>query len=114
MRFRVGGDGYESPIDEGEDEGEPSGTVRETFDVFFNVSFGGLTGEWAAKGLAANAPAGNGGDGTDGQTAEGRDREQAPSTAAGWKAKFLETQRRLWEMEEEARDLKEKVLEAVL
>lgn len=114
VRFRVGGDGYESPIDEDdEDDGvaiDEGGTIRETFDIFFNVSFGGLIGDWAAKGLAATSGAFS--------TASGsiptERQEQAPTTAAGWKAKFLDTQQRLWEKEAEARELRDKVLEAVL
>ncbi|KAJ4289794.1 hypothetical protein N0V90_011125 [Kalmusia sp. IMI 367209] len=112
VRFRVGGDGYESPIDEDDEDADAGGTVRETFDVFFGVSFGGLSGEWAAKGLATTS-------GADGATTVGagqqeRQEQPAPTTAAGWKAKFLDVQRKLWEKEEEARSLKEKVLEAVL
>lgn len=114
VRFRVGGDGYESPIDEEDEvEGmvEGQGTVRESFDVFFNVSFGGLVGEWAVKGVGVEGGSGEveGGSGQRGET-----ETQMPNTAAGWKARYLDVQRKLWEREEEARVLKERVLEAVL
>lgn len=115
-RFRVGGDGYESPIDdEDEDDNQTlaaKSTVRETFDVFFHVSFGGLNGEWAAKGLAATGE----GEQEMGVGAGGslQRPESTPTTAAGWKAKFLETQKKLLEKEEEAKVLKDKILEAVL
>ena len=47
IRFRVGGDGYESPVDEEDDDEEHEnaarggGSIKETFDVFFAVAFGG-------------------------------------------------------------------------
>ena len=40
--------------------------------------------------------------------------EQTANTAAAWKSKFLEAQRKLWETQEEAAGLREKILEAVL
>ncbi|KAF1363888.1 hypothetical protein EJ07DRAFT_101283 [Lizonia empirigonia] len=115
-RFRIGGDGYESPIDENEDETESingSGTVKETFDVLFAVSFGGLSGEWTAKGLHATAEHTDHGDTTAG--AQEPDRvEPGQNATAAWKTKFQEAQRKLWESQEEVRNLKEKILEAVL
>ena len=115
-RFRVGGDGYESPIDDEDDDDNQTvsaeSTVRETFDVFFHVNFGGLSGEWAAKGLATTG--GNEQEKGAGVGTSLQRQEQMPTTAAGWKAKFLETQKKLWEKEEEAKALKDKVLEAVL
>lgn len=114
-RFRIGRDGYESPIDEGEDDDQAvptEDTVRETFDVFFGVGFGGLTGDWAAKGLVATRVKEQGM--RRGVEEVLQKQDQVPTTAAGWKAKFIESQRRLSEKEEEARILREKVLEAVL
>jgi hypothetical protein len=110
IRFRVGGDGYESPIDDEDEDAEgmhEGGTVKETFDVSFAVAFGGLTGEWIAKGLTATTV---------------DDREEPPdvrgpsddSTPAAWKIKFLEAQRKLWETQEQVKNLKDKILEAVL
>jgi hypothetical protein len=110
IRFRVGGDGYESPIDDEDEDAEgmhEGGTVKETFDVSFAVAFGGLTGEWVAKGLTATTV---------------NDREEPldirgpsdDSTPAAWKTKFLEAQRKLWETQEEVKNLKDKILEAVL
>ncbi|KAF2118708.1 ARS binding protein 2-domain-containing protein [Lophiotrema nucula] len=119
VRFRVGGDGYESPIDEDDEdaEGLDAASVRETFDVSFAMGFGGLTGEWCAKGLRATASAGDGDDvlesgGKSGGESTGK--EQMPNTAQAWKSRFLEAQRRLWESQEEAKGLKERILEAVL
>ncbi|KAL5386594.1 hypothetical protein DPSP01_003962 [Paraphaeosphaeria sporulosa] len=111
VRFRVGGDGYESPVSsdfsspEGE-AGPETGTVRESFDVFFGVSFGpGLVGEWVVKGVGAA--------GEEKSEAEGLGQGQT-TTAAGWKGRFEAVQRKLEEREEEARVLRERVLEAVL
>lgn len=118
-RFRVGGDGYESPVDEDDEDadglgGGAPGGIRESFDVYFGVAWGGLSGEWAAKGLRASP-----GDAGEGVVAGGeREGERGDTagrdTAAGWKAKFLEAQRKLWESREEGERLKEKILEVVL
>jgi len=113
VRFRIGGDGYESPIDEEDEDADnlSGANVRETFDVYFGISFGGLVGEWTAKGLCVIDGATETGD----MGAKEAERQEVqPSTAAGWKAKFQEAQRKLWEKEEESRGLKEKILEAVL
>ncbi|KAF2660821.1 hypothetical protein K491DRAFT_588433 [Lophiostoma macrostomum CBS 122681] len=116
VRFRVGGDGYESPIDDDDEDAEGmggEGTVRESFDVCFGVSFGNLTGEWNVKGLD---PATNEKEGAKaGSRSEEVERSEAPAnTAAGWKSKFLEAQRKLWESQEGHTTLREKILEAVL
>lgn len=126
QRFRVGGDGYDSPVDE-DDEGMAidgaEGNIRETFDVTFNVAFGPMTGEWVVKSLALDVAEGvdSGGNGSAEATtgavsgnigAAGRG--DAQTTAVCWKTKFLEAQQRLWEKEEEVRGLRDKVLEAVL
>jgi hypothetical protein len=114
-RFRVGGDGYESPIDDNEDDTESmngSGVVKETFDVYFAVSFGGLSGEWTAKGLHATA---EDTDPKDARAGAQEDRvESGQHATAAWKSKFEAAQRKLWESQEEVKNLKEKILEAVL
>jgi hypothetical protein len=119
IRFRIGGDGYESPIDDEDEDADnmhESSTIKETFDVSFAVSFGGLTGEWIAKGLTATA------DDTEDEDNAARDRRISEmdrqdgnqNTPAAWKTKFLEAQRKLWESQEEVKSLKDKILEAVL
>jgi hypothetical protein len=113
IRFRIGGDGYESPIDDDDENAEgmgEGGRVRETFDVLFAVSFGGLSGEWVAKGLETTS-----GDVGDEASRGGlNDLERHNPGPVAWKSKFLEAQRRLWEKEEEVKNLKDKILEAVL
>lgn len=115
-RFRIGSDGYESPIEDTEDDTERingSGTVKETFDVFFAMSFGGLSGEWTAKGLHATNDDTEHGNTTAG--AQETDRvETGQHATAAWKTKFQDAQRKLWESQEEVKNLKEKILEAVL
>ena len=41
-------------------------------------------------------------------------REPGQQTVAAWKGKFQDAQRKLWESQEEVKNLKEKILEAVL
>jgi hypothetical protein len=113
-RFRIGGDGYESPIDDDDEDadGLDAGSVKESFDVYFGVSFGGLSGEWSVKGLSPTADDRIEDEATRKDEAERQDASQ--NTAASWKSKFQEAQRKLWESQEDNRTLKEKILEAVL
>ena len=132
IRFRVGGDGYESPIDDDDDDtttnnnntnnnnqdesdslSRSSANIKETFDVFFAVSFGGLTGEWIAKGLDINNSSKSSADGDNAP----RDLSQFDNTEAApgaWKNKFLDAQQKLWETQDEVKMLKERILETVL
>ncbi|KAL5117102.1 hypothetical protein ACEQ8H_005061 [Pleosporales sp. CAS-2024a] len=119
IRFRVGGDGYESLMDDDDEDADnmrENDTIKETFDVSFAVSFGGLTGEWIAKGLTATAEDFD----SEGNTIVGRrasetDRQDVNATTpAAWKAKYIEAQRKLWESQEEVKSLKDRILEAVL
>ena len=116
VRFRVGGDGYESPIDDDDEDADglnDTGSIRESFDVVFAISFGGLAGEWSVKGISPTSTE-NEQDGKTGDTEAGDKYEPSPNTVTGWKTRFLETQRKLWEREEEVKALREKILEAVL
>lgn len=119
IRFRIGGDGYESPIDEDDEDADnmqESGAIKETFDVSFAVSFGSLTGEWIAKGLTATPEDVDDGENAEGgrRTSEQERQDNTQNTPAAWKTKFLEAQRKLWESQEEVKSLKDKILEAVL
>jgi hypothetical protein len=116
IRFRVGGDGYESPVDDEDEEGESprDGTrIKETFDVFFGVNFGGLVGEWVVKGLEISSSSEEIGEAVR-ESSRASDELERNETPAAWKTKFLDAQRRLWEKEEEVKSLKDKILEAVL
>ena len=116
IRFRIGGDGYESPIDEDDEDAEgmrEGGRVKETFDVLFAVGFGGLSGEWVAKGLETTSEDA-GDEAARGGISDMERVDQGQQTMAAWKGKFLEAQRKLWESQEEVKNLKDKILEAVL
>lgn len=127
QRYRVHGDGYDSPVDEDE-EGEEANLadegveIRESFDVEWTAQFGGLSGRFGIRGLVL-------GDGADGATsgsaapqraerARTSDDRMATSTddanEGGWKARFEEMEKRLEESQEEVQRLREKILEAVL
>jgi len=118
MRYYINGDGYDSPVDE-EDvddglDGSSLGRIRETFDVYLTVSFGGLSGEWSVKGLSAVSVEGSGSSEA-GAAADARSTQDAvPDTIHGWKSKFLDAQRKMLESQEEVKGLKERILEAVL
>ncbi|KAF2280382.1 uncharacterized protein EI97DRAFT_430120 [Westerdykella ornata] len=119
-RFRVGGDGYESPVDEDEDDAEAglstATDIKESFDVNFGVSFGGLVGEWSVKGISASTPE-TGEDDVTNDRPNGEESDRGgkdQDSAATWKAKFLECQKKLWDSQETAKALREKVLDAVL
>ncbi|KAF2734155.1 hypothetical protein EJ04DRAFT_493881 [Polyplosphaeria fusca] len=118
VRFRIGSDGYDSPIDVDDDDADGLNegvNIRESFDVSFGVSFGTLTGEWTAKGLVATSSMNDSGQGASSRgTQESERHDSNPNTAAGWKSKFMDAQRKLWESQEEAKSLKERILEAVL
>jgi hypothetical protein len=126
QRYRVHGDGYDSPVDEDE-EGEDANLVdeveiRESFDVEWTAQFGALSGRFVIRGLVL-------GDGAAGgsavpqrteraRTSDVRTGGMAASTddtnEGGWRARFEEMERRLEESQEEVQRLREKILEAVL
>lgn len=118
IRFRIGGDGYESPIDEDDEDADNmqgGGRIKETFDVSFAVSFGGLTGEWIAKGLETTPDADEASATAAARGISELERHDPNQTApAAWKTKFLDAQRQLWESQEEVKSLKDRILEAVL
>jgi len=133
QRFRVNRDGYDSPIDDDEeDEGaeptragdEVAAEVRETFDVEWTAHFGSLTGTFQIRGLVLSS-----GGSSDAQLHSDKARQseeqigRQDSTKAttgdveaedGWKQRVLELERRLWEKEEEMQRLRDRILEAVL
>ncbi|KAF1990608.1 hypothetical protein K402DRAFT_389535 [Aulographum hederae CBS 113979] len=112
-RFRRGGDGYDSPIDDDEDIHDGNGAiVKEMFDVSWNLLLGGLSGEFVVKGLVLDSAedAAAGVQGLD----EGEKSRRMKEGEEGWKERYLEAQRELRSKEEEVRKLRDKVLEAVL
>lgn len=116
VRFRVGGDGYESPIDEDDEDtgGIDASSIKESFDVYFGVSFGGLSGEWSVKGLSPTSPV-EAGDQTTKNADETEGQDSTHSVDGKyWRARFREEQRKHWESQEVSKQLREKILEAVL
>lgn len=117
QKYRVSEDGYESPIDEGEDEREGSaaldnGTkIKETFDVNWSLTFGGCTGKFAAKGLMVESKDEDGeGEKEEGNVggASGQDKGRSLEE----RVKELETQ--LKGKDREVQLWRQRVLEAVL
>jgi hypothetical protein len=96
-RFRVSGDGYDSPLDDDEeeeddDDREEEEGVREVFDIEWTSNLGGLEGKFAVRGLSLFTGNDDGGD------EEGEEES--------WKERFLRA-------EEELRALRSRVLDAV-
>jgi hypothetical protein len=108
-RFRVGGDGYDSPMDE-DDAVDVGEEVRETFDVEWTLAMGDLAGKFSLKGLILGQRDGwDIGDGTDtGST------ELGDSANKGWKERYMQSEKRAKDQAEEIRRLKDKVLDAIL
>jgi hypothetical protein len=123
-RFKVNDDGYDSPLDDSDDpmgDSTPSTEqIRESFDVEWSASLGGIVGKFSVKGLLlSKSGSGN---------ARARGQEEDDSTAAGsagteieassggefWKERYLLSERRLRELDDENRTLRDKVLDAVL
>lgn len=133
QRYRVHGDGYDSPVDEDE-EGEEANLqdegmeIRELFDVEWTAQFGALTGRFGIRELTLGEGGGGSGEGASGsavpqrsggaRTSKDRTGRRATSTddaeEGEWRARFLEMEKRLEASQEEAQRLREKILEAVL
>jgi hypothetical protein len=110
-RFRVGGDGYDSPIDDEEDEeAEEGGNIKETFDVEWELALGGLSGKFQIKGLTVPESPG----GLDDKDENIDNSASTDDSAAGWRQRFLAIEKKLKARDDEVRDLKDRVLEAVL
>ncbi|KAF2754953.1 hypothetical protein EJ05DRAFT_513284 [Pseudovirgaria hyperparasitica] len=114
QRFRVGGDGYDSPIDDDNDnametedvEGANDRKIRESVDVAWTTTIGALVAECKIRGIVM-------GD----KSSRKDDVDRAESAAAAeidWKSKFEDLKEKLGRKEEEVRELREKVLDAVM
>ena len=140
QRYRVHGDGYDSPVDDDEldaapdltRDGEDRPEVRETFDVEWTARFGSLNGNFHVRGLSLGdiTPGGESmsGEGPSNRSShrshlsdprqEGQDGANATSSSRTevdqLKSRVLEMEKRLGESQEEVQRLREKVLEAVL
>ncbi|KAJ9665375.1 hypothetical protein H2201_004452 [Coniosporium apollinis] len=115
QRFRVGKDGYDSPIYDDEEEGETSGVVKETFEVEWSAALGGVTGRFVVQGLVIPKEDGETGEdvGGEGEVVDGSG-GGASDAGVDWKKKFLALQERLRERDREVQSIRDRVLDAVL
>jgi hypothetical protein len=98
-RFRVGGDGYDSPIED-EDTLNDGDEIRETFDVEWTQSLGGVEGKFSVKGVSLHTAA--------------EDIEMADEEGeASWREKYLIAEEKRKVQEEELDDLRARVLDAL-
>jgi hypothetical protein len=113
-RWRVGGDGYESPVDEDEEEAEdvPGGTVKQTYDVEWELGLGTVSGKFSAKGLvlgesSAGAASPN--------AAGGADVEMESIDSPGdWRRKYLDMKDQLERAKDELKTMRDDVLRVAL
>ncbi|QDS76965.1 hypothetical protein FKW77_005452 [Venturia effusa] len=114
-RFKVKDDGYDSPIDDDSDDqaGEsalPSNQIRESFDVEWSAPLGGIVGQFSVKGLLLSKLRDE-----DGSTATSDNTEiDARSGGDFWKERYLLSEKRLRELHDENRALRDNILAAVL
>lgn len=106
QRYRVGGDGYDSPIDDDDYRPEEGERIRESIDLRWSVALGDLRAECAVKGLVLNSEE------TASKSAEGCGIEAESESDLKEKVKQLQDQ--LKTKEEEIRTLRATVLDAVL
>lgn len=116
QRYRVRGDGYDSPIDDDDGDDAMSNTgadqIRETFDVQWVLHFGDAVGEFSIKGLTMDAPTNDGE--LDGMYNRGHESLNERNMAPEVLARFKALEARLQDREKEVQRLKDRVLEAVL
>ncbi|KAF2432252.1 hypothetical protein EJ08DRAFT_648323 [Tothia fuscella] len=109
-RFRVGGDGYDSPLDE-DDTVDAADEIRETFDVEWSLALGDCAGKFSFKGLMLRRARDVPWDQADDMMDTGPGAERGDDR---WKDKVLRMEKKLREQEEEIRRLKDRVLDAIL
>lgn len=114
QRFRVGQDGYDSPIYDEDEDAEVSALVKETFDVSWSWSFGGVTGAFHAKGLTIPNKAGETIDDIHANGEVANSSEAADSATIDWQKRFMALEARLRDRDRELQDLRDRVLDTVL
>jgi ARS binding protein 2 len=107
-RFRVSGDGYESPVDSETSDGEESG-IKQTFDVEWELGLGALAGRFSVKGLVLA-----GGQLSVGGSPETESAMEGIESPEHWRRKFDATQRELEKTREELKGLRDDVLKVAL
>jgi hypothetical protein len=118
-RFRVSGDGYESPMDEdGDDDADDAGSggvlaanVKQTFDIEWELGLGCMAGKFAVKGLVLGGEHG----GSPITVSEGREVEmEGVESSSDWRRKWLETKAELEKTREELKTIRDDVLKVAL
>ena len=117
-RFRVSGDGYESPMDEdGDDDVDDTGSgvlpanVKQTFDIEWELGLGCMAGKFAVKGLVLGGE--HGGSPVAGGETRDVDMEGVDSPS-DWRRKWLETKAELERTKEELKTIRDDVLKVAL
>jgi hypothetical protein len=100
-RFRVGGDGYDSPLED-EDTLHDGDEIRETFDVEWSHSLGGIEGKFAVKGVALSPGI------------EDVEMQDDDASDENWQGKYLKAEERRRVQEEELERLRARVLDALV
>lgn len=114
-RFKANDDGYDSPIDDDSDDQMDDSTpsarrIRETFDVEWSASIGAIAGNFSVKGLFLSKSRDE-----DGSTAASDNTEVDARTGGDfWKERYMLSEKRLRQLNDENRALRDKVLDAVL
>lgn len=114
QRFRVGKDGYDSPIYDDEEESETPAVVKETFDISWSATLGGVMGKFQIQGLIISKEDGetSGDIQAEGEVVNGNN--GASDESVDWKKKFMSLQDMLREKDQEVQSLRDRVLDAVL
>ncbi|KAL1636906.1 hypothetical protein SLS56_001003 [Neofusicoccum ribis] len=117
QKYRVSEDGYESPVDEDDDEREESTPapgqgmkIKETFDVSWSLMLGGCSGKFSVKGLMIDA----GGDDEGEGEKEGKEGGPSKDNGKSLAERVKELEAKLKGKDKEVQLWRQRVLEAVL
>jgi ARS binding protein 2 len=113
-RWRIRRDGYESPVDEDDDEAEdlPDGTIKQTYDVEWELGLGTVSGKFSAKGLILGEP---GPRVISSNSAGAGDIEMEGINSPGdWRIKYLEMKEQLELAKEELKTMRDDMLRVAL
>ncbi|KAK8247237.1 ARS binding protein 2-domain-containing protein [Phyllosticta capitalensis] len=117
QKYRISGDGYESPIDDNEDEdGQTDGTpaagedgkIKEVFDVSWSLLLGGCGGDFKVQGLSIESAETEQEEETQGEQADDAEKEKKLED----RVKALEAE--LKNKDKEVQEWRQRVLEVVL
>ncbi|KIV99126.1 hypothetical protein, variant 1 [Verruconis gallopava] len=104
-RFRVGGDGYDSPLDDEATLSEGD-KIRETFDVEWAHSLGGIEGRFAVRGVSLQH--------TRLGTEQDSDMNIDDAGEEGWRERYLRAEAQRKAQQEELEQLKARILDVLV